>query len=61
VTLLSSAGLAVLAWAAQQARQRHQQLRIVVGEHRPVLRPIQIIDLDDVLTLCHNMAEALTV
>jgi anti-sigma B factor antagonist len=61
VTFLASAGLTALTEAAQHAEQRREPLRIVVDHHRPVVRPIQITGLDDVLTLCHDLAEALTV
>jgi anti-sigma B factor antagonist len=60
VTFLGSAGLAALAQAARRAEQRREPLRIVVDHHRPVLRPIQITDLADLLTLCHDLGEALT-
>lgn len=60
VTHLGSAGLAALAEAARQAEQRREPLRVVVDHHRPVLRPIQITDLADLLTLSHDLGEALT-
>lgn len=58
VSFLGSAGLVALVQAARQAEQRREPLRIVVDEHRPVLRPIQLTGLDDVLTLCCSVAEA---
>jgi anti-sigma B factor antagonist len=61
VTFLGSAGLAVLAWTAEQARRRREPLRVVVDHNRPVIRPIQITDLDDALTLCHSLDDALAV
>jgi anti-sigma B factor antagonist len=60
VTFLGSAGLEALVQSARQAGQRREPLRIVVDEHQPVLLPIQITDLDEVLTLCYGLAEALT-
>lgn len=60
VTFLGSAGLTALVVAARNAEKRHEPLRIVVDHHRPVVRPIQITDLDDVLLLCHTLDQALT-
>ncbi|MBB6379705.1 anti-sigma B factor antagonist [Pseudonocardia eucalypti] len=60
VTFLDSAGLAALVAATRHAEQRHGPLRIVVDHNRPVVRPIQITDLHDVLMLCHTLEQALT-
>lgn len=58
VSFLGSAGLVALVQAARQAEQRREPLRIVVDEHRPALRPIQLTGLDGVLTLYRSVAEA---
>ena len=44
--------------AAQQAEQRREPLRIVVDYQKPVLLPIQITNLDEVLALYHSLQEA---
>ena len=61
VTLLASSGLHALVEAAQQAEQRREPLRIVVDYQKPVLLPIQITDLDEVLALYHSLDDALAV
>lgn len=61
VTLLGSAGLRVLRDSAEEAVQ-HQgllPLRIVVDEARPVVRPIEIVGLDQILALYHSVDHAL--
>lgn len=60
VTFLASAGLSALVEAARQAEQRHEPLRIVVDHRRPVVRPIQITGLDELLVLRRSVADALT-
>jgi anti-sigma B factor antagonist len=62
VSFLGSAGLAVLARIAAQARRRRAgaPLRLVVDHNRPVVRPTQLTDLEDMFTLCYSLAEALT-
>ncbi|WP_051766545.1 STAS domain-containing protein [Saccharothrix syringae] len=59
VTFLGSAGLTALLQAARHAHERHRSLRIVVDANRPVIRPIEITGLDDVLRLYHSVDEAL--
>lgn len=58
VTFLGSAGLTALLQATRHAEQRREPLRIVVDSNRPVIRPIQVTGLDDVLSLYHSVAEA---
>lgn len=65
VTLLAAAGLAALTQAAHQALHQnvqYQPLRVVVGHdwYEP-LRPILTRELDQALTLCHSVSEALTI
>ena len=59
VTFLASAGVVALSRAAEQTRRRRELLRVVVGQHRPVVRPIQITGMQAELTLCRSLAEAL--
>ncbi len=59
VTFLGSHGLAVLAKLASKAEGRRQLLRVVVDETRPVVRPIQLTGLDEVLALYYSVEEAL--
>jgi len=59
VTFLGSAGLTALVNAANHAETRREPLRIVVDGNRPVIRPIQITGLDQVLSLYHTVEEAL--
>jgi len=61
VTLLGSPGLRVLLESAEEA-VRHRgmlPLRIVVDEARPVIRPIEIIGLDQILALYDSVDHAL--
>ena len=58
VTFLGSAGLTALVQATNRARERREPLRIVVDSNRPVIRPIQVTGLDDVLSLYHSIEEA---
>ncbi len=59
VSYLGSAGLNALLSATQEAEQRHEPLRLVVDANRPVVRPIMVTGLSDVLSLYHSMDEAL--
>ena len=59
VTLLGSPRLAALVDAVSKARQRCGPLRIVVDNTRPVVRPIELTGLDDVLALYDTVDEAL--
>lgn len=59
VTFLSSRGLTTLLNATQAAEERREPLRIVVDSNRPVIRPIEITGLDEVLSLFHTVDEAM--
>ena len=46
--------------AAEAVTHRgYQPLRVVVDENRPVVRPIEIVGLDNVLALYHSVGDAL--
>lgn len=59
VSFLSSAGLGALIDAHHDADQHGEPLRVVVDHARPVLRPLQLSGLDQVLTLFHFLDNAL--
>jgi anti-sigma B factor antagonist len=59
VTFLGSPGLAALVDVTQAARQRREPLRIVVDHTRPVIRPIELTGLDDLLALFTTVEDAL--
>ncbi len=59
VDFLNSAGLTALLDATWHADARPEPLRIVVDANRPVIRPIEVTGLDDVLALYHSVEEAL--
>jgi anti-sigma B factor antagonist len=59
VSYLSSTGLTVLIDATREAAAQRTPLRIVVDANRPVIRPIEITGLDQVLHLYHSVEEAL--
>lgn len=59
VTFLGSAGLQALVEATRAARRRREPLSIVVDHARPVIRPIELAGLDDVLALFHTLDQAL--
>jgi anti-sigma B factor antagonist len=61
VTLLGSPGLHILRDSAEAAVHQRglQPLRIVVDETRPVIRPIEIVGLDEILALYHSVDHAL--
>jgi anti-anti-sigma factor len=59
VTFMASAGVVVLSRAAEQTRRRRELLRVVTGEHRRVVRPMEITGLRAELTLCRSLNEAL--
>lgn len=59
VTYLGSAGLTALVDATREAASRREPLRIVVDANRPVIRPIEITGLDQVLHLYHSVEEAM--
>ncbi|MFC4852623.1 STAS domain-containing protein [Actinophytocola glycyrrhizae] len=59
VPYLGSSGLSALLDANREAAARQAPLRIVVDANRPVIRPIEITGLDQVLHLYHSVEEAL--
>jgi anti-sigma B factor antagonist len=59
VTYLGSHGLAALAEAASKAEGRREPLRVVVDDTRPVVRPMEITGLAEVLALYHSVDDAL--
>jgi anti-sigma B factor antagonist len=59
VTFLGSPGLETLLDVTQAARQRREPLRIVVDHTRPVIRPIELTGLDDLLALFTTVEDAL--
>jgi anti-sigma B factor antagonist len=61
VRFLGSAGLRTLLDSSAEAvtHRGHQPLRVVVDENRPVVRPIEIVGLDNVLALYHSVGDAL--
>jgi anti-sigma B factor antagonist len=59
VTFLSSQGLQALVDATVAAQRRREPLRIVVDHTRPVIRPIELTGLDDVLSLFDTVDDAL--
>ena len=59
VTFLSSHGLQALVDVTLAAQRRREPLAIVVDHTRPVVRPIEVTGLDDVLALFHTVEDAL--
>jgi anti-sigma B factor antagonist len=61
VRFLGSSGLRTLQNSAVKAVQHHglRQLRVVVDQTRPVIRPIEIAGLDAFLALYHTVEDAL--
>jgi anti-sigma B factor antagonist len=59
VTFLGSQGLQALVDVTQAAQRRHEPLRIVVDHTRPVIRPIEMTRLDNVLALFDTVEDAL--
>lgn len=62
VRFLGSAGLRMLFDSAAEAvhQRGHQPFRIVVDHTRPVIRPIEIVGLDNVLALYESVGDALS-
>jgi anti-sigma B factor antagonist len=58
VSFLASRGLSTLV-EAHRAAEPGQPLRVVVDHARPVIRPLQLSGLDNVLALFHDVAGAL--
>jgi anti-sigma B factor antagonist len=61
VTFLGSPGLQALVNATRAAGRRREPLRIVVDSNRPVIRPIEVTGLDDVLALFSTVDQALRI
>ena len=59
VDYLDSAGLTALVDASREADSRQEPLRIVVDANRPVIRPIEITGLNELLRLYSTIEEAL--
>jgi anti-sigma B factor antagonist len=61
VQFLGSTGLRMLRHAAHKAvhHQGEQPLRIVVDHARPVIRPLEIAGLDQILALYHTVDDAI--
>ncbi|MCE6996143.1 STAS domain-containing protein [Saccharothrix sp. S26] len=59
VEFIDSIGLSALLTAARHAQDTDGTLRVVVDANRPVIRPLEITGLDDVLSLHHTVDEAL--
>ena len=59
VTFLSSQGLQALVEVTLAAQQRREPLAIVVDHTRPVVRPIEVTGLDEVLALFNTVEDAL--
>lgn len=59
VTFLGSPGLQALVDVTEAAKHRREPLRIVVDHNRPVIRPLQITGLGNVLALYDTVEQAL--
>lgn len=59
VEFLGGAGLKTLSETNRAAEIRREPLRIVVDANRPVIRPLEISGLEEVLALYHTVEEAL--
>jgi len=61
VRFLGSVGLRTLRDSAHEAASREgfQTLRVVVDHTRPVIRPIEIVGLDQILALYHTVEDAI--
>jgi anti-sigma B factor antagonist len=59
VTFLGPPGLVALVGGAGEAERLDRRFRVVVDEHRPPIRQIELTGLDRVLVLYHSVAEAL--
>jgi anti-sigma B factor antagonist len=61
VRFLGSVGLRTLRDSAREAvhHQGFQKLRVVVSQQRPVIRPIEISGLDQILALYHSVEDAI--
>jgi anti-sigma B factor antagonist len=61
VAFLGSTGLRTLRDSAHEAvhQQGAQPLRVVVDQNRPVIRPIEIVGIDQILALYHTVEDAI--
>lgn len=59
VTYLGTAGLTALLDGTREAAAREEPLHLVVDANRPVIRPIELTGLDQVLRLYHSIDEAM--
>jgi anti-sigma B factor antagonist len=59
VVCLGAPGLTALVEATQQAQRRRKPLRLVVDHTRPVVRPIELTGLDELLALYESLDDAL--
>ncbi len=59
VTLLAACGLDALVRAQRRAAREREPLRLVVDSRRPVVRPLEVSGLADVLSLYEDLDEAL--
>ncbi|HYQ67863.1 anti-sigma factor antagonist [Actinophytocola sp.] len=61
VRFLGSVGLRTLRDSAHEAARHEgfQPLRVVVDHTRPVIRPIEIVGLDQILALYHTVEDAI--
>ena len=59
VTVLAASGLEALVQAQRTAARQGEPLRIVVDSQRPVVRPLEITGLDEMLSLYYDVDEAL--
>jgi anti-sigma B factor antagonist len=60
VTFLGSAGLLLLVDAVREEQKRPGPLRVVVDHARPVIRPLELTGLDDLLSLYHTVDQAMS-
>jgi anti-sigma B factor antagonist len=59
VDFMASAGIGILLAVTRAAKERGRPLRIVVGDNRAVLRPLQVAGLDRVLELYASLDDAI--
>jgi len=61
VRFLGSSGLRTLRDSALESSRHEgfQPLRVVVDQQRPVIRPIEIVGLDQILALYHTVEDAI--
>jgi anti-sigma B factor antagonist len=59
VEFLSSAGVRALALAVHEAQRTQRSVRLVVGQQRPVIRPLELTGLDKVVALYETVDSAI--